>query len=352
MCFPGVFIRIILGLRRDGMKKRHNWKRNALWCLFLVVFLSFFLFSQEGRGRGRIHGTVQDTQGNPLEGVKIIAQHIESGTKFEATSEKDGTWAVAGLGTGFFRITASKKGYGTVYHEMRVSQFSRKNPPVEFTMKKAQSSSMNMPAIKNEESIELFEEGNQYFQQEKYKEAVEKYKEFLEKNPTIYQVYINIGNSYKKMGEYEKAVENFNKVLDEVKGKKGSYEGDESAARALTSLGETYMKQGELEKANESLTQAIELVPDDETLAFNVGEIYFDQRKTDKAIEYFKKSTKVNENWPPPHLKLGYAYLNKGEYQKAVESFNKFLELAPEDDPHAATVKNLIPQIKKMIKDD
>jgi tetratricopeptide (TPR) repeat protein len=321
--------------------------------VFLVFLLSLSLtltlFGQQGRGKGRIRGTVQDEAGNPIEGAKIVAQHLRYDTKFESESDDKGHWAVAGLGTGFFRITVSKEGYGTTYHEMNISQFSSKNPPLEFTLKKIQTTGVNMPAIQDEEAIPIFEEGNELYEQKKYSEAVEKYKEFLERNPTIYQVNINIGSCYQEMGEYDKAIEAYNEILNKVKEEKGSYEGDESAARALISLGECYIKKGDLEKAREYLKQAIDIFPGDETIPFNIGEIYFNQGETDKAIEYFKLAIQVKESWAAPYQKLGYAYLNKGEYKLAIESLKKFLELAP-DDPQTETIQNLILKLEELIK--
>jgi len=317
----------------------------------LCLSLSLTLSAQQGRGKGRLRGNVLDEVGNPIEGAKIAAQHLRYKTTFTSESDEKGNWAVAGLGTGYFRITASKEGYGTVYHEMRVSQFSKQNPPLAFTLKKVQVAEMNVPAIEDEGSVVLFEEGIDLYNQKKYAESVAKFEEFMGKNPTVYLININIGNCYREMGEYDKAIEAFNKILEKVKEDQESIEGNEDAARALAGIGETYFKQGDLEKAGEYLTQAVDNFPEDETLAFNVGEIYFKQGETDKAIEYFLLAIKIKESWAPPHRQLGYAYLNKGKYRLAVDSLKKFVELAP-DDPQAENIKNLIPKLEELIKDN
>jgi tetratricopeptide (TPR) repeat protein len=326
-----------------------------LFIIFLVsvlgLSLSLTLSAQQGRGKGRLRGQVLDEVGNPIEGAKIVAQHLRYKTTFTSESDEKGSWAVMGLGTGYFRITASKEGYGTVYNEMKVSQFSKKNSPFIFTLRKIKMAEMNMPAIQDEGSVVLFEEGNELFDQKKYAEAAAKFEEFIRQNPSVYQVYINIGNCYKEMGEYDKAIEIYTKILENVKEEKESIEGDESAARALAGMGEAYFKQGNLEKASEYFRQAIDNFPEDETLAFNVGEIFFKQGKIDKAIEYFLLSVKINESWAPPHRQLGYAYLNKGKYRLAVDSLKEFVELAP-DDPQAENIKNLIPKLEELIKDN
>lgn len=315
----------------------------------LVLSLPFVLCGQEGRGKGRLRGEIHDEAGNPLEGAKIVATHLESGTAFTGTSDKNGNWAVAGLGTGYFRVTASVEGYGTTYHETRVSQFSQNNPPIKFILKKVQVSAMDMPSIQDEGSLAVFEEGNQLYDQGKYAEAAVKFEEFIAMNPTIFQINLNIGNCYREMGEYEKAIESYTKIMNKVMEEKGSFAGDESAARALASIGETYIKQGDLEKAGEYLRQAIDIFPEDEALAFNVGEIYFNQREIDKAIEYYQLAVKINEKWGPPYRQMGYAYLNRGDYRAAIDSFKKFVEVAP-DDPRASEIESLIPKLEELIK--
>ena len=339
---------VLYSLRRTGMKTKNTFK--FIVFIALLVCVSITLAAQQGRGKGRMKGTCVDEAGNPIEGVQITAQHLKYNTTFEGKSDENGNWAVAGLGTGYFRFTATMEGYGTTYHETRVSQFSQNNPAIDFTLKKIDLSPMTgMPSIEDEAALALFEEGNQLSEEEKYSEAVAKFEEFLELNPAIFQVNLNIGNCYRQMKEYDKAIAAYQIILDKVTEEKGSFEGDEGASRALSSMGETYMLQGNLEKASEYLQQAMSLFPDDETLAFNVGEIFFNQAETDKAIEYFKKAIEIKEDWPPPYRQMGYAYLNKGEYQLAIDSLKKFLEYAS-DDPQAPTIEALIPKLEELIK--
>lgn len=321
--------------------------------ILLIGMLLFCLVSlataQQGRGKGRIHGTVADTAENPLKDVKVTAVHLKFGTSFESKSGKKGAWALAGLGTGYFRITAEMEGYSPVYHEMRVSQFSRNNPPVVFTMQKESVQDMGIPVLQDEGAIALFEEGNQLFEEAKYAEAAAKFEEFLLANPTIYQVNINIANCYKEMGAIEKAITTYMLMLDKLKEDKGLLAGDEIAGRALSGIGESYIKAGELDKALTYLQQAIDIFPEDETMTFNIGDILFKQGEAVKGIEYFKNATEIKNDWAPPYRQMGYAYLNLADYKNAVESFKKFIELAP-DDPLTPTIQNLIPQLEAMIK--
>jgi len=322
---------------------------NLFLITVLVMATATMDFAQQGRGKGRIRGTVVDAAGNPIPDVKIMVEHIQYGTRFQGESDKKGGWAVAGLGTGYFRITAEKEDYSPIYHEMQVSQFSPKNSPVNFTMQKVQAQDMGVPAIENNAVIALLEDGNNLFDKEKYDEALAKYQEFLAQNPTVYQVTINIGNCHREMGEYEKAIEAFNIILEKIKEEKGSLESDKNAASALSGIGETYIKSGELDKAVGYLQQALSILPEDETLAFNIGEILFKKGEAVKGIEFFEKAIEIKSDWSPPYLQLGYAFLNVDNYQMAVKSFRKFIELAP-DDPLTPSITALIPKLEEMIK--
>ena len=141
--------------------------------------------AQQGRGKGRVKGTVVDETGNPLPGVKITCQHLQFNTLFEGKSDEKGKWAVAGLGTGMFRFTASIEGYDTTYQDINVSQFSRNNPDIDFILTKTQTAPSGIPALEDEGALVIFEEGNQLFKQEMYAEAAAKFEEFLQRNPDI-----------------------------------------------------------------------------------------------------------------------------------------------------------------------
>jgi hypothetical protein len=104
----------------------------ALLLVGAVVLAGAF---QEDLGKGRISGTVADENGAPVEGALIVAQSVRSETKLEGRSDAKGKFAIVGLGTGGWRITATKDGYGSSSLEMNVRQLGS-NPPISFTLKK------------------------------------------------------------------------------------------------------------------------------------------------------------------------------------------------------------------------
>lgn len=303
-------------------------------------------FAQEEIGKGRISGTVTDETGQALEDVLIVVESYKTKKKLEGLSDKKGHFAVAGMGSGFWRVTATKKGYSSSYVDMNVSQL-RRNPPITFTLKRMTGYAALMA---DEESFQLFDKGNSLMKEEKYDEALQVFEEFLTKYPEIYQAHLNIGSCYLKKGELDKAEAEFKLVLDKTIETQGDYKKDTATTlRALTGLGELFIRKEDFETAQKYFSQALDVSPEDEVAAYNVGEVFFSHQKIDDAIKYFELAIKIKKEWSKPYLKLGYAYLNKGDFEKSLEFFRKFIEIDP-DNPEVPNVKNIIAAVEKMKK--
>ncbi len=317
----------------------------GLFSLILFICLNLLL-GQENLGKGRINGTVVDENGNPVEGAVIVVESLTSKTKLEGKSDRKGHFAVAGMGTGMWRITASKPGYMSSSTDMYVRQLAP-NPPITFTLKKI----TGLAALATDEtSMKLFDEGNKLIEAGQYDEALKVFEEFLIKYPQIHQVHLNIGTCYLKKDDLDKAEAEFKLVLEKTIEVYGDYKKDTAASlRAFAGLGEIYLKRNDLETARKYFTQALEVSPEDEVAAYNVAEILFSHQNVDEAIRFYELAIKIKKDWSKPYHKLGLAYLNKGDFEKALENLRKFLEIDP-NSPEAPTIKNIIEAVEKIKK--
>jgi tetratricopeptide (TPR) repeat protein len=313
---------------------------------FSILALIAIGYSQENMGKGRIAGTVTDENGAPIEGALVIAQSMQSETKLEGRSDDKGRFAIGGLGSGSWRVTASIEGYQSASIDMSVRQLSQ-NPPISLTLKK-----LSGPAAfaADKEILALFDQGNDLLSQGDYDGALRMFEDFVAKYPEIYQVHLNIGTCYLKKEDFDKAESEFKFVLEKVIEAQGDLKKDPNASlRASTGLGEVYLRRGDFASAQKYLAQAVDISPQDAAAAYNVGELLFSNQKIDEAIRYLELAAQINMDWPKPYLKLGYVYLNKGDFAKALENFTAFISLDPEN-PEAAQVKSIIETIEKMKK--
>jgi tetratricopeptide (TPR) repeat protein len=326
--------------------KENTMKKHLLIAGLLLGALVLSGAGQEDMGKGRITGTVADENGAPVEGALIVAQSVRSQTQLEGRSDDKGKFAIAGLGTGGWRITASKDGYGSSSLEMNVRQLSG-NPPLAFTLKKISGVAA---FASNQEALALLDQGNTLLAQENFDQALQVFEEFQGKYPEIYQVHLNIGTCYLRKGDLDKAEAEFKLVLDKTLETHGDLKKDtEVSLRASTGLGEVSLRRGDFDAAQKHFAQALDISPQDEAAAYNVGELLFSNQKIDEAIRYLELAIQIKKDWSKPYLKLGYVYLNKGDFAKSLENFNAFIKLDPEN-PEVPQVKNMIETIEKMKK--
>ena len=330
------------------IRPRHPHLRGfaaRLLAISLAAALPVLLAAQEHMGRGRIAGQIVDETGAPVEGAKVVAESLEGGAKLGGATNKKGNFAIGGLGTGLWRITASKEGYINSFTEMSVAQL-KTNPPVALTLRKAG------PAARQVEksSLAALDRGNALLEQGDNDGALALFQEFLSKYPEFYQVRLNIGSAYLKKGETNKAEAEYKGALADVLRLKGDYHGDKTTSiRALAGLGEIALKKGDLEAGQKDFTEALAISPEDEAAAYNVGEILFSNQKVDEAVKYFDLAIQIKKDWPKPYYKLGFVYLNKGDMAKSLEYFNKFVTLDPAN-PEVPAVRTIIATIEKIKK--
>ncbi|MBC7364035.1 MAG: tetratricopeptide repeat protein [Candidatus Aminicenantes bacterium] len=318
--------------------------KNLILLIVIMFLIQGFVLAQAGRGVGRLGGVVLDEKDNPIKGAKVVITYLQDvggGLKLDTTTNKKGEWSFIGLGSGKWSIMVTAEGYAPYNQEVTVSQLER-NPKVVIKLKKA---SGGTSIIQDESTLELLDQGNQFFKEGKYDTALAMYQQFYEKNPAAYQILLSIGDCYREKGQFDKAMENYNKVLELAKDDK--IMGVTMTAKALAAIGLIYLKQNNLEEATKYFKQSVDTAPQDEVVAFNVGEVFFTNQRLDEAQKYFELASKIKPEWPEPYLKLGYVFLNKNDIPKAIEYFEKFLKLEPQDSSRVAMVHQILQALKK-----
>jgi tetratricopeptide (TPR) repeat protein len=280
-------------------------------------------------GTGRVTGTVKDPKGKGIAGAKITATDPEKKDRvLEATTDKDGKWALLGFRSANYEFTFTADGYAPQGYTNNVKQMGR-NPPMDVVLEPLK------PGQGSGGAGGKITEANELLEQKQYAQAIAMYEEILVAQPTLYQIYHNIGTAQREMGEYDKAIASFQKVLEQEPNNTG----------ALVATGDVLVAQGKLDEAVTYFEKAIGQTTD-EVIPFNVAEIYFNQGNTAKALEYYQTAATRKPDWPEPHLKMGYAHLNAGNMDAAIASFQKVVEVAP-DSPQAQMAQAALSSLKK-----
>ncbi len=321
--------------------------KRLITCSIALLLLAAAIPAQESLGRGRISGDVVDENGAGIPDALVTAQIVPGTTRLESKTDRKGHFAVAGLGSGTWRVTASKDGFVGAYTELPVSQL-KANPPVKLTMKR--TSAAGASPRTDTEAASLLDRGNRLLGEGKADEALAAFEEFAAKYPEIYGVRLNIGTACLKKGDLDRAEAEFRAVLDQAAQDQGDPRKKmETSLRALSGLGEVALRKGDLEAAQLAFRRALEISPDDPAAAYNVGEIFFSNQRIDEAVAFFEMAAKIKPEWPKPYHRLGLAFLNKGDFDKALANLRKFVELDPEN-PEAGTVRATIAAVEKMKK--
>lgn len=312
--------------------------------LLLIMFaFTLLAWAQEGRGRGRLSGEVQDEDKNPIEGVNVILEYLSYDYQLTDVSDKNGKWAFVGLGRGIVKITAEKDGFVTSGIQLSVSSVNR-NPKQLIILKHVEDIKPGT-AEGGDISRDTFLKATALYKEGRYEAALALFQDFRKQQPQLYQIAINIGNCYLELRRFEEAIKEFQTVAAKITAENPEVKGNKELARLYASIGDTYMRQDKLKEAEEFFKKSIEIDPSDHALAYNVAEILFAGGKTDDAIIYYQLAIQIKPDWPKSYAQLGYAYLNKGDTKAAIENLKKFVELAP-DSPETPGVKDIIKSLE------
>jgi len=285
-------------------------KSTFLLATAVILLCTAVAFSQAYRGKGRIKGSIKDTDGNPVPGVTVKLFHVKSNSGFELKSDEEGQWSGAWLRNGLWYLDFEKEGYIPKRLSLELHE-GGKNPDVEVALKKARA-----PLVP-QEVLDQLDKGNGLYSQGKFEEAIAEFKSILDKRPEFYQININIGNALMKKEDYASALCYYQKVLDK----------DPANAEALISAGNCYVELKDFPKALEAFKKIDKADITDPVVLFNIGTIFTNNGETDKAIEYYSQSLVVKSDFLDSYYQLGLAYLGRNDKPKALEAFQKYLEL-------------------------
>ena len=280
------------------------------------------------QGRGRIVGTVVDEEGNPMEGVLIVAENADlTPPRFETTTSADGRYAIVGFRSGPWAFMASKEGYQpNVAPPARVTQ--GRNGPINFTLTRIPHPlevALGEAALEGLDPEELERElqaADAAYNGQDWDTAIASYSSILEKLPQMSSLHLQIGNAHRANGDYEAALAAYELLRA----------ADPTNEQLETEIARTKLAMGDFEAASEGLAAAASGLGAQREDLYNLGELEFAKGAIDEAATWYEKAAAVDPSWAKPLFKLALVELNKGDIEAAKEYFEKVLALDPDSE--------------------
>lgn len=303
---------------------------------------------------GGIEGNVKGIDGQPLVGVDVQIDRKDIKQHFQTKTDKKGHYFHAGLPGGAYRISIWQEGKEIAFHDnVRV----RLGDPTlhDFDLKADMASAETALSKEQKELREKvekqnkvigdlkkrFEDGNTYFNNKQFEQAVAEFKAASEIDPTQHVVFARLAESYAQLKQYDDALTSYHKaisILESQPEQKADIK--QNLAGYYNNYGGVLAKAGKPKEAIDSYKKAATITPENAGMFyFNLGAVLTNTRAPlEDRIEAFKKATEAD----PKNANAWYQYgvtlsekmvTNKDGSISAppemIVALNKYLELEP-----------------------
>ncbi|MCE2558776.1 MAG: carboxypeptidase regulatory-like domain-containing protein, partial [Acidobacteria bacterium] len=285
--------------------------------------------AQVWAGRGRLTGTVQDTDGTPVEGASVKLTLNDAGPDEVMTNAK-GRWARAGLAGGTWDVLVSKAGYVPTTHTTQVQEYASPSDRVflKTTLELGQASATDgsAAALADDEAAQaardLLERGNSLLLAGDYEGAIGVFSEALTSVPdgaktavlvAIAQAQVQLERDDEALASLEQALSLTPTNVDALR----------LMSRRLTALGRGEEAQAYLERMPEDQRA------DPEILVREGVELY-NQNDFEGALAKLNAAVEAESDWADAYYFRGLANMAAGQNAAAAADFRRLLELEPE----------------------
>lgn len=337
--------------------------RRPILVLLVALVATSSVFAQAWRGNARLQGVVSDPDGKPIAGAKVtlVSEKAQAGPP-SITTDKNGKWAVLGLGSGTWNIDVEAAGFQTSRGTVQLSELQRV-PPMKTTLDKVvEVPKQEVPVAPSAIPPEAVEAVNaaqaqieeaegralatEPLTEERKKQLYANAAANLEKALTLIpddadnaksrtQIRQLLAQSYYKTGDVKKAIDHLQQVV---------VASPENVGVRLL-LANLLLEDGRLDEGRAALNAVPESAMSDPTTYINVGILFMNKGQLADAYSYFDKAVKVDPNRGESYYYRGLSLLQQQKMKDAKADFEKVLALAPESG-EAKDAADLIKQMK------
>jgi tetratricopeptide (TPR) repeat protein len=296
---------------------------------------------------GMIKGKVIDAQNKPVEGATVTLQQVDTNSKFQLKTKKNGEYMQIGVPPGNYKVTVEKDGLTST----KTTRISLDLTELDFTLTKGGGSTEGMSKedvakaeAKNAAIRAAFKEGATLSNAGKHDEAIAKFNEVLKDVPKCPECYIGIGASSAAKKDYAAAEIAYKKAI----------ELDANAIDAYNGLATIYNDQKKFTEAQAMSAEGMKRATaggasGSADAMYNAGVISWNANDFPKAQEQFAAAVAANPNHAESHFMLGRVYLNLGKLPDAAKEFETYTKIAP-NGPNAKEAASNFEMLKTYIK--
>ena len=183
------------------------------------------------------------------EAIELLNNAIEIGRSNHASYEN-----IAKAYTKIASAQVGKDDYDAAIEALKASILEKQDPTVKRELKRLEdiNARRKAAAYENPELAEQAkQEGNKFFQEKKFPEAIERYTEAIKRAPRNPTLYSNRAAAYSKLMEYPMALKDCDKAI----------EIDPKFAKAYTRKGFCHYRMKEYHRAQEAYNNALQIDP-------------------------------------------------------------------------------------------
>jgi tetratricopeptide (TPR) repeat protein len=295
---------------------------------------------------GMIKGKVVDAEKKPVDGAKVTLQQVDTNSKFELKTKKNGEYMQIGVPPGNYKVTVEKDGLSAT----KTTRISLDLTELDFTLTKGGSTEgmskedAAKMAAKNEAIRAAFKEGATLSNAGKHDEAIAKFNEVLKDVPKCPECYVGIGASSAAKKDYAAAETAYKKAI----------ELDPNMVDAYNGLATVYNDQKKFTEAQAMSAEGLKRATaggasGSADALYNAGVIAWNANDFPKAQEQFAAAVAANPNHAESHFMLGRVYLNLGKLPEAAKEFETYTKIAP-NGPNAKEAASNFEMLKTYIK--
>jgi hypothetical protein len=316
-----------------------------------VAIVAPAAMAQAWRGVGRLHGTVTDQSGKPIQGAKLILKSVRGSDTGPApiVTDAKGRWQAGGLIGGQWNLDIEAEGFVVRKMSANVSEVERLSPPMKIELEplppppppQEQQAAPEVTTIQvggveiSPETAQALEAANTFMKAEKWKEAAAEYEKALAVLTDNQQLKFALARAYYGAGELKKAVAQLQQV----------YDADTGNVTAATLLANMLIEDGQLDAGKKVLNAMPEGAVTDPNVFLNVGILFMNKTKPEDAHTYFDRAVQIAPEVPASYYYRALASLQLKKMADAKADLKKVIDMAPESS-EAKDAKELLAQMK------